>query len=1596
MIKAAGEAAAKGGTGDSGTSIGNATDGAEGAVADEGSVNGIAKGIRGIVDAAGKAEGKEGDALKGVEDGGNGGANADAGKLFKTDGGGAAVGDVVKAAAAVSAVSGEQILKAIVDAAGGQEQKGGNGGSRTSIGNATDGAEGAKADEESVKEIAKGIRGIVEAAGKAEGKEGNALKGVGAADAGNEEAGKLFKTHAGALGADVKAVEKAATAVSAVSGEQILKAIVDAAAGGQEQEGAAANDAKNPIAAAIGEANDNSNDFGNEMQKSDKIAAAIVLRGLAKGGKFAASNADGGKKESVKGVVDEMSAWLEEMIKAAGEAAKGGTGGGNESIGDAADNTQGAKANAESVKGIAKGIKGIVDAAGKAEGEKGNALKDVGDGGDGTANKEAGKLFKTNAGGADVAAVAKAAAAVSAVSGEQILKAIVDAAGGEDQEGKKADKATNPIAAAIGADRDNSNEFTGEMQKNDKIAAAIVLRGLAKDGKFAAAAGDEGGKKESVKGVVDEMSAWLEEMIKAAGEAAKGGTGGETSIGNADDNTAGAVADKGSVKGIAKGIKGIVEAAGKAEGEKGDALKDVEDGGAANKDAGKLFKTHGAGADVKAVAKAATAVSAVSGEQILKAIVDAAAGGKEHEGAQAANAAANSIEAAIGADGDNSDEFSVAEMQKNDKIAAAIVLRGLAKGRKFAAAAGEGGKKESVKGVVDEMSAWLEEMIKAAGEAAAGGTGDNESIGNAADDGQGKEADEGSVKGIAKGIKRIVEAAGKAEGKDGDALKGVEAAAGNGAANADAGKLFKTGAGVAVDAGDVAKAATAVSAVSGEQILKAIVDAAAAGDEGGKKESVKGVVDEMSVWLEEMIKAAGEAAKGGTGGETSIGNADDNTAGAVADKGSVKGIAKGIKGIVDAAGKAEGEKGDALKDVGAGGAANKDAGKLFKTNAGGADVKAVAKAATAVSAVSGEQILKAIVDAAAGGKEHEGAQAANAAANSIEAAIGADGDNSDEFSVAEMQKNDKIAAAIVLRGLAKGGKFAAAAGEGGKKESVKGVVDEMSVWLGEMITAAGEAAAGGTGDGTSIGNAADDGQGKEADEGSVKGIAKGIKRIVEAAGKAEGKDGDALKGVEAAAGNGAANADAGKLFKTGAGVAVDAGDVAKAATAVSAVSGEQILKAIVDAAGGGEQKGAKANEAANPIAAAIGADRDNSNEFAGEMQKNDKIAAAIVLRGLAKGGKFAAADAEGGKAVSVKGVVDEMSAWLEEMIKAAGEAAAGGTGDNESIGNTTDNQQGAKADEGSVKGIAKGIKGIVEAAGKAEGKEGDALKDVKAAADDNKDAGKLFGTQGGGLGDAAAVAKAAAAVSAVSGEQILKAIVDAAGGQDQVGAKANAAANPIAAAIGEADDAGTAFTGEMQKNDKIAAAIVLRGLAKDGKFAAANADGAKAVSVKGVVDEMSAWLEEMITAAGEAAAKGGTGNESIGNATDGAEGAKADEESVKGIAKGIKGIVDAAGKAEGKEGDALKGVGDADDNNKEAGKLFKTGGGAGDAKAVAKAATAVSAVSGEQILKAIVDAAAGKEDQEGKKAEAAANPIAAAIGAAQDNGAFWIFKITIL
>ncbi len=195
------------------------------------------------------------------------------------------------------------------------------------------------------------------------------------------------------------------------------------------------------------------------------------------------------------------------MAKAAKDAATAASGGKDEMIGKvvkAAANTAAKGGDEKSVNGIASGIKGIVAAAEKA-GEEGKLKSEAA--GDGEGNENAGKLFaaKKNDEGGDAAAAEKAAAAVSAVSGKQILKAIVDAAEKGDGAGVDDVKdATNPIAAAIGSTDDNKAAAAfSQMKKNDQIAAAIVLRGMAKDGEFALKNAEHDNAKAGLKSTVE-------------------------------------------------------------------------------------------------------------------------------------------------------------------------------------------------------------------------------------------------------------------------------------------------------------------------------------------------------------------------------------------------------------------------------------------------------------------------------------------------------------------------------------------------------------------------------------------------------------------------------------------------------------------------------------------------------------------------------------------------------------------------------------------------------------------------------------------------------------------------------------------------------------------------------------------------------------------------------------------------------------------------------------------------------------------------------------------------------------------------------------
>ncbi|WP_432432500.1 variable large family protein [Borrelia parkeri] len=137
-----------------------------------------------------------------------------------------------------------------------------------------------------VDKLINGIKSIVDVV----------LKDVGNADAGdnkkaeelnvrnNDGAGKLFDGSTGAAGDDKKAAADAAKAVGAVTGADILKAMV-------KDNGDAAKLAKNSAAIAGVAAN----------AKDGTIAGGIALRAMAKDGKFANGNNANDAKKTIEG-----------------------------------------------------------------------------------------------------------------------------------------------------------------------------------------------------------------------------------------------------------------------------------------------------------------------------------------------------------------------------------------------------------------------------------------------------------------------------------------------------------------------------------------------------------------------------------------------------------------------------------------------------------------------------------------------------------------------------------------------------------------------------------------------------------------------------------------------------------------------------------------------------------------------------------------------------------------------------------------------------------------------------------------------------------------------------------------------------------------------------------------------------------------------------------------------------------------------------------------------------------------------------------------------------------------------------------------------
>ncbi|ACH94219.1 variable large family protein [Borrelia duttonii] len=183
-----------------------------------------------------------------------------------------------------------------------------------------------------------------------------------------------------------------------------------------------------------------------------------------------------GNYEKVKEKVEEFIGKISKIEEGAKEASKGATG--DVAIGNAVKGGQDAvAADVTSVNSLVKGIKTIVDVVltkGKADAD---AIQDG-------EKKKVGQFFARKDDAPQEAETAKANASIGAVSGADILQAIVKS--NQVVNGDiKIDAAQNAAEIAA-AKKDDAKKEINEDQKDAIIAAGIALRAMAKDGKFAA------------------------------------------------------------------------------------------------------------------------------------------------------------------------------------------------------------------------------------------------------------------------------------------------------------------------------------------------------------------------------------------------------------------------------------------------------------------------------------------------------------------------------------------------------------------------------------------------------------------------------------------------------------------------------------------------------------------------------------------------------------------------------------------------------------------------------------------------------------------------------------------------------------------------------------------------------------------------------------------------------------------------------------------------------------------------------------------------------------------------------------------------------
>ncbi|AHH07115.1 Variable outer membrane protein (plasmid) [Borrelia crocidurae DOU] len=186
-------------------------------------------------------------------------------------------------------------------------------------------------------------------------------------------------------------------------------------------------------------------------------------------------------KEKIEGFIGKISK-IEEGAK---EAAKGANDG--ILIGNAVKNQAAVAANKEYVISLVKGIKaivGIVLSEGEGSAEATKTSEDD--------KKNIGKLFSNTADDATEAEAAKASASIGSVSGADILKAIAKSKENPAVNNAEGiEKATAAAEIAVAPAVANKKEIKDDAKKDAVIAAGIALRGMAKDGRFAAKSNED-------------------------------------------------------------------------------------------------------------------------------------------------------------------------------------------------------------------------------------------------------------------------------------------------------------------------------------------------------------------------------------------------------------------------------------------------------------------------------------------------------------------------------------------------------------------------------------------------------------------------------------------------------------------------------------------------------------------------------------------------------------------------------------------------------------------------------------------------------------------------------------------------------------------------------------------------------------------------------------------------------------------------------------------------------------------------------------------------------------------------------------------------